>query len=91
MAKAKGSPKSGGRQKGTLNKDSQDLFAICEKHGVNVFEAMVMIAIECDDHNERFEKLKEIAPYLYAKRKQLDVGLDPEKNKIEIIIKRWGE
>jgi len=83
--------KTGGRQKGTLNKDSQDLFAICEKHGINVFEGMVLLAVEAEDPMERFNRLRELAPYLYAKRKDLNVAIDPENNTIKIIVEDYGK
>jgi len=78
MARPKGQPKLGGRQKGTPNKDTQALFDICAKHGVNVFEGMVMIAAQDPDPDRKFEKLEKIAQYLYPKRKAIEATLDPE-------------
>lgn len=88
MAKGK---KTGGRQKGTPNKDREDLYAICEQHGVNVFEGLVLLAARAEDDNTKFHRLMEIAPYLYAKRKQVDVGIDPEKSTIRVIIEDYGK
>lgn len=72
MAKAKGSPKTGGRQKGTPNKATQDLMAICEKHGCDPFEGMVIIAVNEKVPDKKFDKLKEIAQYVYPKRKAIE-------------------
>lgn len=83
-------PENAGRKKGTPNKDSQDLFAICAKHGIDVFEGMVMLAVSCLNENERFQRLKELAPYLYSKRKDLTVGIDQDKNEIRIIVEDYG-
>lgn len=91
MAKAKGSPKTGGRQKGTPNKDVQELFDICAKYDCDPFEGMVILAATESDPDKKFERLKEIAPYLYAKRKQVDVGIDPEKSTIRIIVEEYGK
>lgn len=93
MAWPKGTPRppGAGRKAGTPNASTQSLEEICAKHGVNVFEAMVMLAVAELDPDKKYDKLEKLAPYLYAKRKDLNVGIDPEKNKIEIVIKRWGE
>ncbi len=71
--KGKPRPEGAGRQKGTPNKSTQDLEAICEKHGVNVFEAMIMIIKDTEDKPKRFEMLSKVADYLYSKRKQVEV------------------
>lgn len=64
--------KTGGRQKGTPNKSSQELMAICEKHNCNVFESMVILAVEEHNKDKKFDRLKEIAQYLYPKRKAVE-------------------
>lgn len=76
MAAPKGHPRYGGRKKGTPNKNTQDLFATCEKHGLDVFGSMVKIAVETEDPILRFGFLKEIAQYLHPKRKALEVSGD---------------
>jgi hypothetical protein len=70
MARPKGSPKLGGRQKGTPNKKT-NLFAICDEVGLNVFKEMVTLASLAIEPNDRFSKLRELAPYLYAKKKEV--------------------
>lgn len=78
MAAPKGHKRYGGRQKGTPNKSTEDLLAICEKHGVNVFESMVILAAGEANRDKKFEKMAELAPYLYAKRKAVELSNDPE-------------
>jgi hypothetical protein len=58
---------------------------------VDVFEGMVILAAQCQDPNIKFEWLSRLAPYLYAKKAHVNVGIDPLQNKIEIIMKRWDE
>lgn len=67
----KGHPRYGGRTKGTLNKKTQDLHEICAKHNIDIFEAMVIDAVNHNPEDKKgyFDKLSEIAQYLYAKRK----------------------
>lgn len=91
MAAKLGHVKSGGRKKGSVNKETKTLQEICAKHGVNPFEAMVILAASELDPDKRFDKLDRLLPYLEAKRANVNVGIDPEKNRIEVIIKRWGE
>lgn len=80
--------KHGGRQKGTPNKKTQELHEMCEKMGLNVFEGMIQIAIEDKDPDTRFDKLERIAPYLYPKRKSLDISSEDEKG-FQIVIKDY--
>lgn len=68
--------KTGGRQKGTPNKESQDLFALCKSQGLDVFARMVEITAAEEDNSRQFSQLLELAPYLYAKRKALEVDVD---------------
>jgi len=68
----KGHPRYGGRKKGTPNKPTQDLMAICEKHGCNPFEGMVMIAMRETDQDKQFDKFERIAQYVFPKRKAIE-------------------
>jgi len=89
MAKSKGDPKSGGRVKGTPNKSTQDLFDICEKHNCNVFESMVILAVQEPDESKKFERLREIAQYLYPKRKAIEVSSEDDRGFV-IKIEDYG-
>lgn len=59
----------GGRPKGAKGKRT-DLHALCEKHGINVFEAMITLAMSEQDPDKQFNKYKECAAYLYSKPKE---------------------
>jgi uncharacterized pyridoxal phosphate-containing UPF0001 family protein len=91
MAAPKGHPKypGAGRKKGTPNKATQNLHEICAKHNINVFEAMVIDAVnhQPEDKKSYFDKLSEIAKYLYAKRKEVELHADIEP--IEIILRDY--
>lgn len=68
--KGKPRPEGAGRKAGTPNKRT-DLFAVCAAKGISVFEEMLTIALTTTDPDKRFGMLKEIAPYLYAKKKEV--------------------
>lgn len=74
MAYPKGKPRppGAGRKAGTPNKDTQDIIAICEAKGLNVFEAMVEIAASETIKDKKFDKLIRLAEYIYPKRKSLE-------------------
>lgn len=79
-----GHKKLGGRQKGVANKETQDLHAICAKHGVDVFESMlIIIAKEKDDH-ARFDMCERVSKYLYPVRKAIEHSSDEKGFKIII-------
>lgn len=70
MARPKGSPKMGGRQKGTPNRKT-DLLAKCEAMGIDVFDELLSIAAKTIDPSTRFGMFRDIASYLYAKKKEV--------------------
>ena len=70
--KGKPRPESSGRKKGTPNKNTRDLMAICESKGIDVFQSMVELAIIAEDPATKFIRLSEIAKYLYPKRKEVE-------------------
>ena len=75
-----GHEKRGGRKKGTPNKKTQDLMAMCEARGINLFEAFLEIIEDVNaDPNLRFSALKEAAQYVYPKRKAIEHSVDPQK------------
>lgn len=74
----RGKPKTGGRIKGVKNKPRLDLLALCAEQGIDVFyELLEMASSEMDTH-KRFEKFKELAPYLYPKQRSIDVTMKSE-------------
>lgn len=70
MAFKRGHKLSPGRKKGSKNKRT-DLFALCEELGVDVMREMITLASEEPDKELRFSKLRDIAPYLYARKKEV--------------------
>lgn len=82
MAAHKGHAKAGGRKKGTPNKRTAAMVEAveqtCERHGVNPIEGMCMLSKSTDDDSIRFQCYKELAGYMYAKKRQpIEVtGLD---------------
>lgn len=58
----------GGRPKGAKGKRT-DLHALCEKHGVNVFEEMLILAKEAKGP-VRFNLFAKLAEYLYSRPKE---------------------
>lgn len=77
MAWPKGKPRppGAGRRAGTPNKKT-NLFALCEEHQVNVFEDMLITASNIQDDKERFYFMKEILPYLHARKKEIEIDVD---------------
>lgn len=64
-----------GRPVGSKNKRTS-LLDICDEVGLNVFKEMVTLANKTIDPLERFNKLRDIAPYLYARKKEMSVTLE---------------
>lgn len=83
----KGKPRAAnaGRKLGTPNKATLAEQA-CIKLGIHPFELLAAKAAE-GDMNAIIQLCKHIEP----PRKPLDVALDPEANKIEVIIKRYSQ
>jgi hypothetical protein len=79
----KGHPKWGGRQKGSVNKSTQALFDLCAKKKIDVFEAMLDLAITELDRDKKFDKLSQIAHYLYPKRKAVEHSLEDDSGVAE--------
>lgn len=65
------------------------LFETCEKHGVDVFEAMVLLVTTEPDPEKKFMRLQTIAQYLYPKRKAVEVTGDDKG--FQVIIKDYSK
>lgn len=78
MAYPKGKPRhpNSGRPKGLPNKATQDLLAICEAKGINLFAAMLDIAMAEPDPAKQFDMYEKCAQYVLPKRKALDIKLE---------------
>lgn len=68
--------KTGGRQKGTPNKESP-LEAMCKEQGVNFFQKLIDIAKDAE-HPRNFDAIKEGCGYVYAKKTALKISGDIE-------------
>lgn len=75
----------GGRPKGSKNK-STDLHAKCKSVGLDVFERMLEIALQKRDTSEEWGKLKELAQYLYAKPKEIELSADLVRHYLETVV-----
>jgi hypothetical protein len=73
MGAPKGHRKWGGRAKGTPNKKTQELLAICFEEGLDVWRAMIKLAKEGEPHVKQ-AMLKELAQYLFPKRKAIELS-----------------
>lgn len=71
--------KTGGRSAGVPNRKTQSLIQMCEDMNFCPFEAMLTIAKD-SEHKDSAMMLKEVATYLYPKRKSLEHSgsLDPK-------------
>lgn len=64
-------PEGAGRKKGTPNKMSTNLNAICEAKGINPFEALLEMT-KHEDPNIKMQALKEVCQYVLPKRKAVE-------------------
>lgn len=89
MAKGK---KTGGRQKGTPNKDTAWLHDICEQEGVMPFREMIIAAKQIDEPKSRCDAFEKVSQYLYPKRKAMELtGKEGEDLGIKIVIEDYGK
>lgn len=79
-----------GRKAGTPNKDTIQLFEICKKHKIEVFESLIVIAKAETDTDKRFDKLLKLAPYLYAQRKSMEVSNKDDQGFV-VVVKDYSE
>ncbi len=83
MARPKGYSKTGGRKAGTLNKFNTEQIEkvknLCVQYQVDPIEALLKISSDENiDLNLRVSILKEIAQYVYPKRKSIEIAADVE-------------
>lgn len=70
-----------GRTKGTLNKKTETLLEICERKGINLFEALLEMTKD-PDKEMRFAAIKEACRYIYSQRRAVEVS-GPDQGPIE--------
>ena len=90
-------PKTGGRQKGTPNKSTQAIQDLINSKYPDYDPIMQMVEVANDKEQELSVRLKcamEVAPYLHAKRKAVDLQTSintlPEMTDIERAAKLAG-
>ncbi|MFZ3229840.1 MAG: hypothetical protein WA160_06520 [Pseudobdellovibrio sp.] len=88
MSKSIGSPKTGGRKKGTPNKSTFELYENLEKHNFDVVDQLMQILPQLST-DKKVNVLLELMSYLFPKRKAVEVlTAQPSKNetiKIEFV------
>ena len=95
MPRQKGTTKTGGRKKGSLNKKTLELSQILKKANINVPEKIIEL-LPTLDTEKQVEVLLKLMPYLYPKRKPkepLEVKLesvDINKPIVNICIPKNG-
>lgn len=71
--KKKGSPKTGGRQKGTPNKKTLEFSEALGSF--NPVGALVEIYNQCEDWGIKLGAVKEMLKYIYPQRKAVDMNI----------------
>lgn len=84
--KPKGYPKTGGRQKGTKNKDNMGVLERLNHHGINLVDELVALLPELKPERQMY-LLNELMQYCYPKKKSLEVSGNLEvDNKVQVLI-----
>lgn len=74
-----GKTKTGGRQKGTPNKITQDIALRCEEMGCDPIKILMEFALHHPEDSTRFDAAKELCQYLYPKRKAMELSNADDK------------
>jgi hypothetical protein len=82
-------PANAGRKKGTPNRKTQDLLAICERLGVNPFESMVQAAQEIIEPEARVNAWEKVCQYILPKRKAVEIANEDEEEGFRIIVEDY--
>ena len=84
--------KTGGRQKGSLNKKTHDLLKSCEEEGIEPFRAMCKAILEMDEPKERFDACEKVCQYLYPKKRAIEVANeDGESVGFKILVEDYSQ
>lgn len=76
MARPKGSPKFGGRQKGTPNKATSAQKAAMAASGLSPLDYMLsVLRDETQESDKRLEAAKAAAPYVHARLSTVDANI----------------
>ena len=89
MARPKGLPKTGGRQRGTPNRKTHELAEKLEALGCDPIEGMARIAMAAETAPElKVRCYAELAQYIHAKRKAVEFGSDSGSGEIVFRLER---
>lgn len=81
-----GQPKSGGRKKGTPNRLTQDVAERLAALGCDPLEGMARLAMDPQSSPEfRFRCYAELLPYVYPKRKPMEIETETPADVINLI------
>ena len=69
--KSKGAPKTGGRQKGTPNKNKNTLLAALDQAGFNVIEEWKQLFDKLDD-TQKYAEICRLFPYMFPQLKEVE-------------------
>jgi hypothetical protein len=86
MAKPIGSPKTGGRSKGTPNKKSQFLSDVFERHGIDLGDELVRIYKQSVFSEEKLQIIYKVLDYCYPKRKAIENDSDEDNSNAPQVI-----
>jgi hypothetical protein len=84
MAFQKGRAKTGGRKKGTPNKNNLGVQERLEQKGINCIDEILEIARTTEDEQIRFQCYKELLKYVYPQRKAVEFTQEIELPVINI-------
>jgi hypothetical protein len=90
MARPKGIPKTGGRQKGTSNKATADVKALARQHSDSAIKRLAYLMTKAESEQAQVAACKELLDRAHGKPAQAIVGDDdgpPVKTVMEIV---WG-
>ncbi len=85
MARPKGSPKLGGRQKGTPNKATADIRALAMVHAAKAMTELARLAVEAESEAARVAAIKELFDRGFGKSKTIVAG--DEDSPIAVVTK----
>ena len=91
MPRPKGLPKTGGRRSGTPNKRQHELVVKLEQLGCDPIEGLARIAMASETALElRVRCYAELAQYVHAKRKAVELGAEDEPQQVVFRVERIG-
>jgi hypothetical protein len=70
--KPKGLPKTGGRKKGTPNKNSLSVKSSLDAKGIDLIHEIITRIFELTDKGQQVSELKALLPYVYPRLKETD-------------------